>query len=295
MHFAKPRGRPPKEGSSKFAAYAEARKAAGASMAAFEPEIVKTDEEIIAEIEQRFNIMQEITKGCAQGAIRAVIVSGAGGTGKTFTVERILEHEKEHNNVKPMIIRGKLTAISLYMKLYEQRHANCVTVLDDADGMLDDVDALSVLKAALDTSVVRTVSWMSQASALKENDVPQSFVFEGSVEFISNIDFNRVIDQGKSKIVDHLKALKTRVLYLDLKLHTARELVLYITHTVRKNGILIQDGLTKEQQEEALQYLIKNRDKLSSISIRAAMQLSGLIKMKSSIGWQNMANDLMLR
>lgn len=291
MH-AMPRGRPPKD-ASKLAAYLAAKNAG--NMATFEPEKFETDDEILVKIEQRFNIMQEIAKGCAQGAIRAVIVSGAGGTGKTFTVERILAHEKEHNNVVPMVIRGKLTAISLYMKLYEQRHSNCITVLDDADGMLDDIDALSVLKAALDTSVVRTVSWMSQASALKENDVPQSFEFNGSVMFISNIDFNRVIDQGKSKIVDHLKALKTRVLYLDLKLHTPRELVLYITHTVRKNGILIQDGLTKEQQEEALQYLVVNRDKLSSISIRAAMQLSGLMKMKSQIGWSNMADDLMCR
>jgi hypothetical protein len=83
-------------------------------------------------------------------------------------------------------------------------------------------------------------------------------------------------------------------MYIDLKLHTHREKLLWIQHVVRKNNILVQAGLTKTLQEAALEYLALNRDKLRDLSIRTALEIATYMKMKPA-EWQKFANNILLR
>ncbi len=46
-------------------------------------------------------------------------------------------------------------------------------------------DALNILKALCDTSSTRKVSYMKEAPQLRENDIPQSFEYNGAMIFIS--------------------------------------------------------------------------------------------------------------
>jgi hypothetical protein len=296
------RGRPPKE-QSELKKYIELKKAAnkGATIyelpeAEDEPEVIETDAQIIDRIQDRFTILNELTEAATVGAVRSLIVSGAGGVGKTYTVERILEAAKENYGLKTEVVRGVLSPVHLYKLLYRNREENAVVVLDDADAIFFDEQALSILKAALDTSLIRKLSWMSDSHSLKEDDVPTQFEYKGSMIFITNIDFQSYVDVGKTKLVPHLQALMTRAMYLDLKLHTSRELVVWINHMVTKNHILVQSGLSHKQEGEVLKFLNDNIEKLRNVSIRTALQLASFVKAKpDNHEWHKLANTICLR
>ena len=51
----------------------------------------ETEEQIMTRIRERFDILNEMTKACVNGDIRAMIVSGPPGVGKSYGVEQIVE------------------------------------------------------------------------------------------------------------------------------------------------------------------------------------------------------------
>ena len=51
----------------------------------------ETDEETIERMRQRFDILTDMTKATKRGDVRAMIVSGPPGVGKSFGVEQVLE------------------------------------------------------------------------------------------------------------------------------------------------------------------------------------------------------------
>ena len=53
--------------------------------------VEETDEEIMTRIATRFEILDDMTKAAVSGDIRAMIVSGPPGVGKSYGVERELE------------------------------------------------------------------------------------------------------------------------------------------------------------------------------------------------------------
>jgi ATP-dependent Clp protease ATP-binding subunit ClpA len=50
----------------------------------------ETDEEIIERLRQRFDILDDMTRACKAGKVRAMIVTGPPGVGKSFGVEKVL-------------------------------------------------------------------------------------------------------------------------------------------------------------------------------------------------------------
>ena len=169
----------------------------------------RSDAQILNDLKERFDILSLLTKGAVAKNIRAMVVTGAPGVGKTYTVENILEH----SNVPHEIVRGSLSALHLYMLAYKFRRPGNVIVLDDADSIFNDEDALNILKALCDTSSTRKVSYLKEAPQLKEEDIPQSFEFNGAMIFISNLDFQTFVDEGKNKYAQHFEALMSRSLY----------------------------------------------------------------------------------
>jgi hypothetical protein len=257
-----------------------------------EPEM--TDEEVLDRISSRFNSLHKLARGVCEGAVRSLIVSGAGGVGKSHTIERIVEHYKEKQNLHATIVKGGvISPVSLYILLYKNRYKGAVTVIDDGDSVFEDVDALTLMKGALDTSPVRRLSWLTNSPLLKAEGIENEFLFEGQVIFISNINFQREIERGKNKNTVHLQAFMTRAMYLDLKLHTRRELVLWIQHMILKNHILQQEDLTSEQEKEVLAYLLAHKTNLRNLSIRTALQVAQCMKLDPE-NWKKLADDTAL-
>ena len=251
---------------------------------------VRSDSDILSDLTERFKILSLLTEGTIQKNVRAMVVTGAPGVGKTYTVENILEH----SGTKHEIVRGTLSAINLYKLAYRNRKAGNVVVLDDADSIFNDEDALNLLKALCDTSSVRRVSWMKESHALLDDDVPQQFEFDGAIIFISNLEFQTFVDEGKNKYAQHFEALMSRSLYLDLRLHNRNELGVWVEHIAKAGKVFEREGVTAETGRQILSFIRGNRETLRELSIRTLLKTCQLAKTHPR-EWDRMARVLLTK
>jgi hypothetical protein len=250
----------------------------------------RSDSQILSDLKERFDILSLLTKGAVAKNIRAMVVTGAPGVGKTYTVEQILEHSE----VPHEIVRGSLSALHMYMLAYNYRKPGNVIVLDDADSIFNDEDALNILKALCDTSSTRKVSYMKEAPQLRDNDIPQQFEYEGAMIFISNLDFQTFVDEGKNKYAQHFEALMSRSLYLDLRLHNRDELGVWVNHIASAGKIFDREDVPNALRAPILAFLKTHREELRELSIRTLMKLCGLAK-DNPARWESIARVLLTR
>lgn len=180
-------------------------------LAELRPQLVvsnETEAQIWERIETRFDILQTLTNATITGDSRALIVSGPAGLGKSYTVEAALKNW-DPNEINHTFIKGYVKATGLYKALYQHRNKGQVLVFDDADSIFYDDVSLNMLKAVCDTTESRKVSYLAEGSLVDEESaerIPKSFEFEGSIIFITNLDFDHLIDRGH-KLAPHLQAL----------------------------------------------------------------------------------------
>lgn len=251
---------------------------------------VRDDAQILSDLKERFDILSLLTKGAVAQNIRSMVVTGAPGVGKTYTVEQILEASGTPHE----IVKASISAINLYMLAYKYRKPGNVIVLDDADSIFNDEDALNILKALCDTSSSRKVSYMKEAPQLKEEDIPQSFEFNGAMIFISNLDFQTFVDEGKNKYAQHFEALMSRSLYLDLRLHNRDELGVWVNHIAHAGRIFDREDVPNEMRQPILNFLRTHRNELRELSIRTLMKLCSLAKNEPS-RWEVISKVLLCR
>lgn len=265
-----------------------------AEIAARAPKVdQRADADILSDLTERFNILSVLTKGAIAKNVRAVTVTGAPGVGKTHTVEQILQHAKDSQGINYEIVRGAISAVNLYKIAYQMRNPGNVIVLDDADSIFADEEALNVLKVLCDSSDVRRVSWMKESQSLREDDIPQSFEFNGAMIFISNLDFQKFVDEGRTKYTAHFEALMSRSLYLDLRLHSRSELGVWVEHVATTGNIFRREGLNDEQGRAVLGFLRQYREDLRELSLRTLLKTAQLVKTHSN--WESMARVLLLK
>ena len=246
-----------------------------------EPVSKETDAEIVERLRERFEILEDMTRAVKKGEVRAMIVSGAPGVGKSFGVEKVLsKHDvlaqvaQNEKLKKYEIVKGAMSAIGLYKKLYEYSDRKCILVFDDCDSVLLDDLALNILKAALDTSKKRTIHWNTDSRSLIQEGVPNSFDFNGGCVFITNINFANV---KSKKLQDHLAALESRCHYIDLTIHTEREKMLRIRQIIG-DGMLSEYEFSKAQEAELVEFIADNKARLRELSLRTVLKAADLIK-----------------
>ena len=244
-----------------------------------EPVVTETEEQAIERIRERFETLDEMADAAVSGAIRAMIVSGPPGVGKSFGVERTIEKATLFDNIagkkmRSEVVKGSASAIGLYCKLYQYSDPNCVLVFDDCDSIfLCDV-SLNLLKGALDTGKKRKISWMSDSNVLRREGVPDSFNFSGSVIFITNLNFSNV----KSKVLKgHLEALESRCHFVDLKIDSTRDKILRIKQIVA-DGMLAEYEFAAEEEKEIIDFVTDNKDRLRELSLRTIIKVAQLRK-----------------
>jgi predicted AAA+ superfamily ATPase len=261
-----------------------------------EEKIEESDEDAMNRIRERFEILTEMTKAATNGDIRAMIVSGPPGVGKSFGVEQEIEKASLFDRVasrrlRAEVVKGSATPIGLYQTLYKFSDPNCVVVFDDCDSILLDDVSLNLLKGALDSGKKRKISWLSESSTLRREGIPDQFEFKGSVIFITNLKFDAMKSQ---KLRDHLDALQSRCHYLDLTLDTMRDKILRIKQ-IANDGVLFQDyEFDDSVQREIIEFMDVNKNRLREMSLRMALKIADLRKSFPN-NWKRMSETTCMK
>ena len=256
----------------------------------------ETEEAAMNRIRERFEILTEMTRAAIDGGIRAMIVSGPPGVGKSFGVEQEIDKATLFDRIagkrlRAEVVKGSATPIGLYQTLYKYSDENCVLVFDDCDSILVDDVALNLLKGALDSGKKRKISWLAESSTLRREGIPDSFDFKGSVIFITNLKFETMKSQ---KLRDHLDALQSRCHYLDLTLDTMRDKILRIKQ-IAKDGVLFEGyDFEPETQDAIFEFMETNQTRLREMSLRMALKIADLRKLSEG-NWKRLAETTCMK
>jgi hypothetical protein len=257
-----------------------------------------TDDEIMERLRTRFAILDDMTRAVKKGDVRAMIVTGPPGVGKSFGVEKVLSKHDVFADVaqneklkKYEVVKGAMSAIGLYSKLYEYSDKKSILVFDDCDSVLLDDLSLNILKAALDSSKKRMIHWNTDSRLLRSEGVPNSFEFKGGAIFITNIKFDNV---RSKKLRDHLEALESRCHYLDLTIDTEREKLLRIRQVVSECGMLDDYEFSDLEKEVLIDFVDDNKKKLRELSLRTVLKIADLKRSMPS-NWRAVAEVTCMR
>jgi len=258
----------------------------------------ESDESILNRLRERFEILDDMTRAVKKGDVRAMIVTGPPGVGKSFGVEKVLSKHDVFANVaqdeklkKYEVVKGAMSAIGLYSKLYQYSDKKNILVFDDCDSVLLDDLSLNILKAALDTSKKRTIHWNTDSRLLRSEGVPNSFEFKGGAIFITNIKFDHV---KSKKLKDHLEALESRCHYLDLTIDTEREKLLRIQQVITECGMLDDYELTDYDKQDVVDFVKSNVHRLRELSLRTVLKIADL-RVSMPDKWRSVAEVTCMR
>jgi predicted AAA+ superfamily ATPase len=260
--------------------------------------VSESDDDAMNRIATRFEILDEMAAACIKGDIRAMIVSGPPGVGKSFGVEQQLDKASlfdklSNKRQKYEVVKGAMTALGLYAQLYRYSEKGNILVFDDCDSVFGDELSLNILKAALDSGKRRRICWNSDSRLLREEGIPNSFDFKGSAIFITNLKFKNV---RSKKLQDHLEALESRCHFVDLTIDTEQDKMLRIRQVNRDaDGGLFKDyNFQNNEGELILDFMAANRIKLRELSIRTALKIADLVKMSPN-KWEALAMNTVMK
>ena len=259
------------------------------------PVRVESLEEIETKLADRFDALEVMADATGRGINRSLIVSGPAGLGKSYTVEQKMA-ELEKKGFHTTYIKGYVRPLSLYKLLYNSRFVNSILVFDDSDSIFHDDVSMNLLKGACDSTDRRVLHWLSKSLDNETDEdgesVPEKFEFEGSIIFITNYDFDNMIDSG-SKLAPHFAALVSRSHYLDLAMKTKMDYLVRIKQVVR-GGMLKSRGFNDVETMLILQFIENNIDRLRELSLRMVCKIAGLYKM-DKVNWQKLARQTCFR
>ena len=236
------------------------------------------------DINKRFGFVEQLVKMVASGVQASAVVTGQGGLGKTYTVQRTLEAAgyKDHSNLAELeigakvnkaktytMVKGYSTAKGLYRTLFELN--NAVIVFDDCDSILKDDVALNLLKGALDSNGKRIISWRAD---FRDEDLPRSFEFTGRIIFISNLDQSR-IDQ----------AIRSRSMMIDLTMNDDQKID-RMAFIAQSPEFLPEFELT--QKMDALELIRDLKTSAKEISLRTLISITK-IRSAGDADWKGLA------
>lgn len=225
-------------------------------------------------ITKRFEFVKQMVTMVAKKTVASAIITGQGGLGKTHSVIRALKDcgltdvtdlasfevgTRLQGSKSFRIIKGFSTAKGLYRSLFE---GNGMTlVFDDCDSVLKDPVALNLLKGALDSYGERYINWNAD---IKDDELPRSFKFTGSIIFISNKEMDSLDQAVRSRAlcVDLSMTEDQKIERMETIVHDAEFLPEYSAQ-YKMDALEFLRGMTKSVQNLSLRSLI------SVVKIRA--------------------------
>lgn len=248
----------------------------------------RSDDEVAENIADRFECLTLLAEAAADRSIRALLVSGTAGTGKTYEVEQAMRRKKAANfEFTFEHVKGSISPVLLYVELYYAR--NGVLILDDSDNAFNDYEAMQILKAATESSKRRPICWKKFSRALDELNIPNDFEFNGCVVILTNTD----LEDGSVKRAPHYEALVSRAHYVNTVLRTDREKVIRIKQVIM-NSRLLHSFVDEEYHAEIIECLETEAGKFRELSIRTVVKMAELVK-KFPTCWRKMVKVTLQR
>jgi len=216
-----------------------------------------------------------------ESAINGLIVSGDAGTGKTYTVKKALIDNHHQVNVE-MIKGGKMTAASLYVKLFLNRDRGRIIVIDDCDIIhhAEKRQIIPMLLGAVELGQGGEVSWETAKpnALMQEYNVPHNFTFQGSLIWITN---DRKQDLAKS-VKQWKSALLSRFNFAECNFTTEQKFM-YTLHLIENEDMLgkkcqvYPGGYPPEIIEQCLDYLTQHYLSLVEVTPRQACKVADIL------------------
>ena len=221
-------------------------------------------------INDRFNFITSLGQMVMGGVVNSMIISGEGGLGKTYTVMNMVRKAGLVEDVDYVRVAGFTTPKALYRTLYVYNEKTLI--FDDCDAAFRDPTSANILKAALDSSKRRRISWYTERAGGGEDSLPEYFDFEGKVIFITNIPLNKFAD-----------SLRSRSYCIDLSM-TFDDKIQRMEHIIADICPEYEDYI----KFEALEFLKEQGPKVRNLNFRV---LEKVIKIRFGCpgNWQDLA------
>jgi hypothetical protein len=209
----------------------------------------------------------------------SLIITGRGGVGKTHTVIQTMKEFDIEKEEEYVVIKGASTPLSMYKALYFNNGK--IVIFDDCDSIFKDADGVNILKAALDSYEEREISWLSKStydpnteSPTESRPVPNRFVFEGQMIFISNLRMNQIDN-----------AVRTRSYTIEINV-TENELF----DIMEKNLVNILPNVDMTTKKEVFDF-IKSEYKSTEESINVRTLIKAIkIRLSGAPNWKKLAS-----
>lgn len=225
----------------------------------------KPSEKEMRDPETLYGHLSQLVDMACKGSLRSLLIYGGPGTGKTYTIMKTIKEAGMTQGKEYVKLSGKASPLSIYQTLFMYREGGLV-VFDDLDSMWGNQDATNILKAALDTSPVREISWGSTntINVSKMGDDEREELFQKidqdimdkpeKVKFPSQFDFKgRVIFISNLKKEEFDSAIMSRSAKINMDLSPTEILQRMRTVLPHLGG----DDIEIEKKEELLDHLIK--------------------------------------
>jgi hypothetical protein len=219
-------------------------------------------------IKERRILLSQAVEMVAQGIAPSLIVVGQPGLGKTYEIVRTLRTlglEPDHDY---FYVKGYTSPRGLYETLYANNGR--LTVFDDCDGALNDGVSVELLKGALDSHSVRTISWLTAAKG--RGRMPKSFTYDGRAIFVSNRPLTQIDD-----------SIHTRSLVIDYCM--SREEILAHMETILP---LVDSGATPEQRSSGMQFIRQWAPCIKQLNLRTLVSVLRIITAHPT-NWEGLA------
>ncbi len=247
-------------------------------------------DDIRLKVKERFKVIEEITLSVCMGVSPAMILCGAGGVGKSSIVKKTIE---SLGLVDVRYVNGKVTPTALYRLAHESRHQDSLIVFDDSDDVFYDDTSLQILKQITDSSEDRQVSWHSNRTMVDEDgdDIPSDFEFNGSVIFISNIDFYKEAE-GNNKLAPHMQALISRSFVLDVDMKNRNYFLARLQDVLF--DYMDESVYTIDIKHSIFNFMNKEKNSLRELSLRMVKKIRTL-QMTYGVEWESKAKIVLCR
>jgi len=259
-----------------------------------------SSEDIQIELHEHYNDIEDLISGVAENQFH-LIINVSPGMGKTeFTKDILREYVKGKDNKdpipRPSFLSGTVSGIKMFIELQKAKDDGQITVVDDTDKILEDIECLDLLKGCLDSQGEKEVDWKKFSSAIKQEDVKEKFVYKGRLIIITNKKIKTIQDDSASVSRLKLDPVMSRCQYIraglpnnQFKVEAIKMFWKGYKGFDRYNLRCFKENNVPENiQEEMMDFLEKNQDRFSELSFRTVSKLCDLWKFKPE-RWDRLA------